>query len=174
MCRFIPEKGYYGWRHMLRPGVDWMHRFALGNEFENFATTPDMTINEAADAMERSHGRQLLIGRGSLPVGVLTEEDIVGKVLALGLDPNRVRVGDVMANGHLDRNGAFQIDDDGELLAPLWAAERLDARDEDDAGLIAFVEGRCEECGVFSASLHDHEGLLMCGECSGLRTALFD
>jgi len=108
-----------------------------------------------------------------VPLGVLTEEDIVAKVLALGLDPNRVRVADVMATGHMDRHGAFQVEDDGELLAPLWAAERLGAREEDDDKLVSFVEGRCEECGVFSQGLHDHEGLLMCGECSGLRSALF-
>ena len=158
---------------MLRSGVDWMHRFALGNEMENRLSTPDMTINEAAEAMERSHARQLLIGRDQTPMGVLTEEDIVAKVLALGLDPNRVRVADVMATGHMDRNGAFQVEDDVETLAPLWAAERLDAREQDDEVLIAFVEGRCEECGVFSEGLHDHEGLLMCGECSGMRSALF-
>lgn len=159
----------------MRFGVDWMHRFALGNDLGPRLPTPEMTINEAAEAMERSHARQLLIGRDRVPLGVLTEEDIVAKVLALGLDPNRVLVADVMATGHLDRHGAFQVEDDSETLAPLWAAERLDARetDADDEKLIAFVEGRCEECGVFSGGLHDHEGLLMCGECSGMRSALF-
>jgi CBS domain-containing protein len=150
-----------------------MHRFALANGQDSRLSTPDMTINEAAETMERHHARQLLIGRGSTPVGVLTEEDIVAKVLALGLDPNRVRVADVMANGHLDRRGAFQVDDADDVLAPLWAAERLDARETDDETLISFVEGRCEECGVFSEGLSDHEGLLMCNECSGMRSALF-
>lgn len=150
-----------------------MHRFALGNGLETRLSTPDMTINEAAEAMERSHARQLLIGRDRTPLGVLTEEDIVAKVLALGLDPNRVRVADVMASGHVDRHGAFQVEDDSETVAPLWAAERLGAREQDDEKLIAFVEGRCEECSVFSDGLQDHEGLLMCGECSGLRNELF-
>ena len=158
---------------MLRSGVDWMHRFALGTQTDDRLSTPEMTINEAAEAMERSHARRLLIGRDRVPVGVLTEEDIVAKVLALGLDPNRVRVADVMSMVRTDRHGALQVDDDSETLAPLWASERLDAREEDDERLVAFVEGRCEECGVFSEGLHDHEGLLMCGECSGMRTALF-
>ena len=151
-----------------------MHRYAFGQELEaRLVSTPDMTINEAAEAMERGHVRQILVGHNKVPVGLLSEEDIVAKVLARGLDPNQVRVGDVMANGRFDRHGAFQVDDDSDAMAPLWAAEQLGAREQDDEKLIAFVEGRCEECGVFSETLHDHEGLLMCGECSGLREALF-
>lgn len=147
-----------------------MHRVDLANQsFGPFATT-DMTVTQAAEAMERAHTRQLLVGRGPVPVGVLSEEDIVAKVLALGLDPNTVLVRDIMNMGQVGRDGAFRIDDATDQEAPLWAAEKLDVQEE---LVTSFVEGRCEECGVYNEGLQDHEGLLMCNECSGLRTMLF-
>lgn len=149
-----------------------MQRLELGPDpSRQIAGTPDMTITEAAEAMERSHARQILVGRGRTPVGLLSEEDIVARVLAAGLDPSTVRVRDVMERGVVRRDGAFQVDDGGEFDSPLWASERLEAEDGDV--LTSFLEGGCEECGVFSEGLHDHEGLLMCEECSGLRNLLF-
>jgi hypothetical protein len=151
-----------------------MRRMPSIHEFAPRAfTTPDMTVSDAAETMEHLHRHELVVGDGQTPVGLLTNEEIVAKVLATGRDPREVRVGEVMLRGRLDSHGIFQIDDVVETVVPLWDAERLDAREEDDARWIDFVEGRCEECGVFSDNLHDHEGLLMCGECSDLRSALF-
>ncbi|MBI2076986.1 MAG: CBS domain-containing protein [Euryarchaeota archaeon] len=151
-----------------------MHRLLLGNNGGNeIHSSPDMTVNEAAEAMERFHERHVLVGRDGTPLGMLTEEDIVSKVLARGLDPAAVKVADVMLAGHVERDGKFLVDD-SEEEAPLWAAQTLRSLEEDDTRVLTEVlNGRCEECAVYSDELIDHEGLQMCPECSGFRTALF-
>ena len=56
------------------------------------------TVADAIVQM-RTHGlRSLIVERsaGSMPYGMLTEQDIAYKVMARGLDPARVRVQDVM------------------------------------------------------------------------------
>jgi len=151
-----------------------MHRLlydsTVGNEIH---TTPDMTVNEAAEAMERFHARHMLVGRDGAPLGMVTEEDIVAKVLAPGLDPNEVHVADIMLAGHVAKNGSFMVDE-ASADAPFWGAQTLQSVEEDDTRVITEVlNGRCEECAVYSEELVDHEGLLMCPECSGFRTARF-
>ncbi|HLE48298.1 MAG TPA: CBS domain-containing protein [Candidatus Thermoplasmatota archaeon] len=151
-----------------------MHRLLLGtNGGLEIHTFPEMTVNEAVEAMERFHERHSLVGRDGTPLGMLTEEDIVSKVLARGLDPNAVRVADVMLSGHLARDGKFLVDD-SEQEAPLWAAQTLQSLEDDETRVLTEVlNGRCEECAVYSDELVDHEGLQMCPECSGFRAALF-
>src|SRR5207244_2124845 len=78
-----------------------MHRVELApNLVASMFASPEMTVNEAADAMERHHTRATLIGDGgATPLGFLSENDIVTKVLAAGLDPNIVHVRDIMVPG---------------------------------------------------------------------------
>lgn len=135
---------------------------------------PDMTVIDAADAMERSHRSQLLIGSGNEPVGLVSEMDIVSKVLAMGLDPSLVPVSQVMATGRLDAHGSFLIEDELELRSPLWGAEGLSSREDEEGRLLTqILQGKCEECGVLSTELHDDEGMLICEDCDGLRRTLF-
>jgi CBS domain-containing protein len=66
-------------------------------------TTPDKTIEEAAQLMRVNHVGDLLVidracGRRQLH-GILTDRDIVMAVVALKLDPTSVTVGDVMSAG---------------------------------------------------------------------------
>ena len=66
-------------------------------------TTPDKTIEEAAQLMRVNHvGDRLVIDRACgrrLVHGILTDRDIVVAVVALKLDPSAISVGDVMSSG---------------------------------------------------------------------------
>ena len=66
-------------------------------------TTPDKTIEDAAQLMRVNHvGDLLVIDRASgrrLVHGILTDRDIVVAVVALKLDPTAITVGDVMSRG---------------------------------------------------------------------------
>lgn len=152
-----------------------MHRIPLAtNPSSRPFGSPDMTVNEAADAMERLHSPLLLVGQGRTPLGVLSEQEIVSRVLALGLDPNRVHVRDIMLAGQLDARGSFLVEDDPNPPAPIWAGEGLKARDDDaDEILTSMLQGKCEECGVFSEELGDVAGQLVCSDCTGFHQALF-
>lgn len=151
-----------------------MHRLELADEtVPGMLASPDMTVTEAAEKMEQFHTRHMVVGRDQVPLGVVSEEDIVAKVLAPGLDPSQVRVADIMASGRPDGNGSLILEDETDQAAPLWASEPLHARDEDDEQvLMEVLSGECEGCGVFDEELVDYEGLLVCPECTGFRAGL--
>lgn len=74
-----------------------------------------MTTMEAARLMREHHVGSIVVveerdGRRS-PAGIVTDRDIVIEVLAAGLDPDAVRVGEIMADGLLlarDADGVFE------------------------------------------------------------------
>jgi CBS domain-containing protein len=57
---------------------------------------PDTTVHEAARVMQMFHIGALPVAEGSQLRGILTERDLVARVLAEGRDPTRTTVRDVM------------------------------------------------------------------------------
>jgi len=55
-----------------------------------------MTEDQAARAMRSKNVGALVVVNAGRPVGMLTDRDIVVEVVARGMDPEEVRVGDVM------------------------------------------------------------------------------
>jgi CBS domain-containing protein len=55
-----------------------------------------MTVDEAARAMRSRNVGALVVVNAGRPVGMLTDRDVVVEVVAKGMDPDTVRVGDVM------------------------------------------------------------------------------
>ena len=55
-----------------------------------------MTVDQAARAMRSKNVGALVVVNAGRPVGMLTDRDIVVEVVARGMDPAEVRVGDVM------------------------------------------------------------------------------
>lgn len=117
--------------------------------------SPDMTVLEAADAMERSHGSRLLVQRDNRVIGVLTERDIVEKVLNAGRRPDLVTVDAIMSAGWEKGDGSILLED--TLLDNDW----------EDTSFAHILQGKCEECGVFNLDLSDEDGLLVCADCRG-------
>lgn len=125
---------------MMRPGPD-----------NAGIASPEMTILEAADRMERIHDSKLLVEREGRVIGFLTERDIIQHVLARGNRPEQVTVWDVMRESW-----------DGE-----HAPEPEDALLETETFLPGsqIYQGKCEECGVFGVDLNERDGLLLCPDC---------
>jgi CBS domain-containing protein len=64
-------------------------------------TTRDTTVATAARLMRHHHVGTLVVveqmnGDRRLPVGIVTDRDVVIEVMATGLDPNVITVGDIM------------------------------------------------------------------------------
>ena len=57
---------------------------------------PDAPVIEAARTMQEAKVGALLVAEGSQYLGVVSESDLVRRVLAVGGDVNHVRVSDVM------------------------------------------------------------------------------
>jgi len=60
-------------------------------------TTPEATIYEAAKIMGDKHIGSLIVVKYETPVAIVTERDLLSKVLAKGLDPKEVMVDGVMS-----------------------------------------------------------------------------
>ena len=64
-------------------------------------TTRDATVADAAKLMRQHHVGSLVVvedinGSKRVPVGIVTDRDAVVEVMATGLDPNTITVGDIM------------------------------------------------------------------------------
>jgi signal-transduction protein with cAMP-binding, CBS, and nucleotidyltransferase domain len=82
-------------------------------EREPVAVGPDAQISEIADAMDQhSVGSVLVIDGDGRPLGIVTDRDLVRRVVAAGRDAEKTRARDVMTTGLV--TGAR-----GELLPPL-------------------------------------------------------
>ncbi len=55
-----------------------------------------MTVREAASLMAKRHVGAVLVMEGSRLAGIFTERDLMGRVVAAGLDPDRTALGQVM------------------------------------------------------------------------------
>jgi CBS domain-containing protein len=65
-------------------------------------TTRETTVAEAAKLMRQHHVGSLVVvdevkGGKRVPVGIVTDRDAVVEVMATGLDPKTITVGDIMA-----------------------------------------------------------------------------
>jgi len=60
----------------------------------------DTVLTEAAHLMREHHVGSLVVvepsGKGNVPAGIVTDRDIVVAVVAEGVDPRKIAVGDVM------------------------------------------------------------------------------
>ena len=64
---------------------------------EIVTTTPEITMNEAACIMGGKHIGSLIVTKYSTPVGIITERDLLTKVLAVGKNMKEEKVENVMS-----------------------------------------------------------------------------
>ena len=57
----------------------------------------EATVRDGASLMARRKCSCLVVLRGGAAIGIVTERDLVRKVLAEGVDPSKVMIGDVMS-----------------------------------------------------------------------------
>jgi len=69
---------------------------ALVAERDIYHLSADQTVREASRYMTERRVGAVSVLEGTRLVGILSERDIMGRVVAKGLDPDRTRVGDVM------------------------------------------------------------------------------
>ena len=77
---------------------------------------PDTSVREAAEDMKRLHrGCLVVISKGML-VGILTERDLVQKVLAVGKNPEETLVSKIMSEPVITVNSDASISDAARLM----------------------------------------------------------
>lgn len=99
---------------------------------EIYHLAADQTVREASRYMtERRVGAASVLD-GTRLVGILSERDIMGRVVAKGLDPDRTRVGDVMTrdlvvagNSDTHEDGLRKMKQAGCRHLPVVEGDRL-------------------------------------------------
>lgn len=104
-------------------------------------TTPEASMEEAAKTMGQQHIGSLIVTKYGAPVGIITERDLLTKVLASGKDPAKESVEDVMsyplvkisvaakikeaAQMMINRKGRLTVFDAGELVGVITASDLI-------------------------------------------------
>jgi CBS domain-containing protein len=79
-------------------------------ESEVHSISSVVTVKDAAKVMAEKPGGYLLVLEEGSPVGIVTERDLVNKVLAKGVDPSTIKISQIMASP------LVTIDPDEDLL----------------------------------------------------------
>lgn len=92
---------------------------SLCNRNVVFATR-DTTIAEASDLMRHKHVGDVVVVDSvdgeRLPVGIVTDRDIVVEVVAMGLDPKVITLGDILVGNLLTADELDERDDTLRLM----------------------------------------------------------
>jgi len=77
---------------------------------------PEATVKEAAQIMSQFRIGCLLVMENDKVVGIVTESDIIGKVVAVNKDPERVRLQDIMSKNIISTTPDESIEDAAEKM----------------------------------------------------------
>jgi CBS domain-containing protein len=80
---------------------------------------PEMTATEAAELMRARDVGAIPVVEGETLVGVVTDRDLVIRVLAEGSDPARVRLGDIATPAVVTVSPDMQLSEARDLMAEL-------------------------------------------------------
>ena len=92
---------------------------------------PEMTIDKAAKVMKDEGIGSLIVLEKNRPVGILTERDIVTKIVAEGKEAKKMKIGDIMSSPLISINPDLDIYEAARKMAAL-EIRRLPIVDERD------------------------------------------
>ena len=156
---------------------------------------PGISISDAAKIMTNNRVGSLIIMKNKRPIGIVTDDDIVGVVARNG-NPKNVRISDIRLRKFITaspeesimevtqkmiKNGIKRVPvvDKGQLLGIVSdkelllispeligvLSEKLKMRVEAVANPEKTISGICESCGEYSDSLENVAGSWTCDDC---------
>lgn len=106
-------------------------------ETEFISMPPHLSVREAANAMTtRRHGFVIIISPEGAPIGIVTEWDVLAKVVAPGRNPSEVRLQDIMARSLVSIDANEGIDRVAKLMAQDGTRRVLVTKDGKILGVI--------------------------------------
>ncbi len=154
--------------------------------------SPEARVSEAAGLMRDKELGSLLVVFATKPVGIVTERDLVTKIVAENRVPAEVKVEDVMTSPVVSIGPYQEILEAAKTMADLKIRRLAVVEDDNLVGLItendilkvwpALIEitreraaiaapaegvgvGYCENCSMFSEELALDNGQLLCPDC---------
>ncbi|MDG6220174.1 MAG: CBS domain-containing protein, partial [Candidatus Thermoplasmatota archaeon] len=136
-----------------------------------------------------------MIVKEDKPLGIVTERDILAKIVAAGKKPEKVKLADIMTSPLITVTPNADITEVARLMAKhnvrrlgvvsqeqlvgiittadiMSVSTHLISTSEDLRNLVCrdsdqgeYVSGYCEECKTYSINLASIEGMLVCEQC---------
>ena len=110
-------------------------RDIVEREFLSFS--PSTSVRDAAKTMAREHqGFVIVISPAKVPMGIVTEWDLLAKVVAEGRDPSNVSLGEIMSTKLVSVDPNAGIDRVAQLMADEGTRRVLVVKDSQVLGVI--------------------------------------
>jgi CBS domain-containing protein len=105
------------------------------------AVDPDLTVSQAAEVITRQSEHCLIVTRGGMVVGIVTASDIIEKVVAVGANPAKVYVRDIMSTPVVKVDVTATTRQAAELMSE-YGVRKLPVVDQSGAlaGLVTSLE----------------------------------
>jgi signal-transduction protein with cAMP-binding, CBS, and nucleotidyltransferase domain len=108
-------------------------------EKEFLSLSANITVLECAKAMKNSKHGFAVIGTPSQPQGIVTEWDILSKVVAEGRDPQKVTTGEIMTSDLLSMDASAPLSTVSQIMTER-GVRRLLVKDGDQ--VIGFITSK--------------------------------
>jgi len=152
----------------------------------------EATVAKAAKAMCHDEVGSVIILGNNKPIGIVTEEDIACKVVALDLKPSTVHVNDIMSTPLITVSADKTVGDAAQMMVKhkvrrlpvvdehhkvigiVTVRDLLAISNEQNNLLMDLIEinredtvdpGMCSRCGQMSDDLKRTDGIMLCPRC---------
>jgi len=101
---------------------------------------PDTSIKEAITIMNKFKIGSIVVVLGNRPVGIITERDILKRILELGLSPEYAKAGKVMTSPVITISETASIDEAVKLMATKRIKKLPVVNNEELVGIVTMTD----------------------------------
>jgi len=101
---------------------------------------PDTLVKEVVATMNKFNIGSIVVVKGSRPVGIITERDILRRIVEPCLAPEALRAREVMTSPVITINGNASIDEAAKIMARKKIKRLLVMDNEKLAGILTFTD----------------------------------
>ncbi len=103
-------------------------------------TNPDVIVKDAMNLMIEKHIHCLVVYENEKMCGIISDRDYAHKIVAKGLDPEQVKVGDIMTRNVITINRTASIADCMKIMSEHRFRHLPVAEGEDIVGMISMTD----------------------------------
>ena len=150
--------------------------------------TPEDTVAKAAREMSKKDLGCIVIVEDSKPTGVVTERDIVKRVISKGKKPSKVKLGSVMSSPVITVDYDSSIHEASKIISEENVRRLIVTKNDEIVGIVTSIDllnyapeifeeeieereereigpGICEICGQHFQNLNEVNGKYVCDNC---------
>jgi CBS domain-containing protein len=109
-------------------------------QFGLIHTNPDVIVKDAMNLMIEKHIHCLVVYENEKMCGIVSDRDYAHKIVAKGLDPEQVKVGDIMTRNVITINRTASIADCMKIMSEHRFRHLPVAEGEDIVGMISMTD----------------------------------